>query len=280
MQTETLSSPTAAVDTFPINGTDYIEFWVGNAKQASLYYRAAFGFQLVGYRGPETGVRDRASYLLQQDKIRFVLTTPIRPDLERGEPGHRGPHLPARRRGPGPRALGGRCPGGLRRGHRARRRLGRRAAGAAGRGRRDRHRRHPDLRRHHPLAGRAAELPGALPAGLPPGDAPLPAAAGRTQVRGPLRRQRRARPDEHVGAVLRRRDGLPQPAHLRRQGHLHRVLVADVEGDGQRQRPDQVSDQRAGGRASGSRRSTSTSSSTRDPACSTWPSPPTTSSRP
>jgi 4-hydroxyphenylpyruvate dioxygenase len=68
-------------DTFPINGTDYIEFYVGNARQAAHYYRAAFGFQLVGYRGPETGTRDRASYLLQQDKIRFVLTTPIRPDL-------------------------------------------------------------------------------------------------------------------------------------------------------------------------------------------------------
>src|SRR5919202_1811308 len=73
------AAPTA--DVFPINGTDYIEFYVGNAKQAAHYYRAAFGFQLVGYRGPETGVRDRASYLLQQDKIRFVLTTPIRPDL-------------------------------------------------------------------------------------------------------------------------------------------------------------------------------------------------------
>jgi 4-hydroxyphenylpyruvate dioxygenase len=69
-----------AQDTFPINGTDYIEFYVGNAKQASHYYRAAFGFNLVAYRGPETGVRDRASYLLQQDKIRFVLTTPVRPN--------------------------------------------------------------------------------------------------------------------------------------------------------------------------------------------------------
>ena len=68
-------------DTFPINGTDYIEFYVGNARQASHYYRAAFGFQLVAYRGPETGTRDRASYLLQQGKIRFVLTTAIRPDL-------------------------------------------------------------------------------------------------------------------------------------------------------------------------------------------------------
>jgi len=70
-----------AHDTFPINGTDYIEFYVGNAKQAAHYYRSAFGFQFVAYRGPETGVRDRASYLLQQDKIRFLLTTAIRPDL-------------------------------------------------------------------------------------------------------------------------------------------------------------------------------------------------------
>jgi 4-hydroxyphenylpyruvate dioxygenase len=80
MLTETLETQATATDTFPINGTDYIEFYVGNAKQASHYYRAAWGFQLIGYRGPETGVRDRASYLLQQDKIRFVLTTPIHPD--------------------------------------------------------------------------------------------------------------------------------------------------------------------------------------------------------
>ena len=80
----TLTAPSAVDqhDTFPINGTDYIELFVGNAKQASLYYRAAFGFQLVAYRGPETGVRDRASYLLVQDKIRFVLTTPLSPDGE------------------------------------------------------------------------------------------------------------------------------------------------------------------------------------------------------
>jgi 4-hydroxyphenylpyruvate dioxygenase len=78
----TIAAPVPSVmhDTFPINGTDYIEFYVGNAKQSALFYRAALGFELIAYRGPETGVRDRASYLLQQDKIRFVLTTPIGPD--------------------------------------------------------------------------------------------------------------------------------------------------------------------------------------------------------
>jgi 4-hydroxyphenylpyruvate dioxygenase len=80
MATLTAPAATEPHDTFPINGTDYIEFYVGNAKQSSLYYRAAFGFQLIGYRGPETGVRDRASYLLQQEKIRIVLTTPIHPE--------------------------------------------------------------------------------------------------------------------------------------------------------------------------------------------------------
>ncbi|GAC1651410.1 MAG: 4-hydroxyphenylpyruvate dioxygenase [Gemmatimonadaceae bacterium] len=73
---------TPVTDTFPINGTDYVEFYVGNAKQASVYYRAAWGYQLVAYRGPETGTRDRASYLLEQGKVRLVLTTPLRPDSD------------------------------------------------------------------------------------------------------------------------------------------------------------------------------------------------------
>lgn len=78
MATAALPATEQGADTFPINGTDYIEFYVGNARQASHYYRSAFGFELVGYRGPETGTRDRASYLMQQDKVRFVLTTPLR----------------------------------------------------------------------------------------------------------------------------------------------------------------------------------------------------------
>ena len=70
----------AGTDFLPLNGTDYVEFYVGNAKQAAYYYRSAFGFQLVAYAGPETGMRDRASYVLQQDKIRFVLTSALRQD--------------------------------------------------------------------------------------------------------------------------------------------------------------------------------------------------------
>ena len=69
-----------AGDFLPLNGTDYVELWVGNAKQAAYFYRAAFGFSLVAYRGPETGTRDRVSYVLKQDKIRLVLTTPLQPD--------------------------------------------------------------------------------------------------------------------------------------------------------------------------------------------------------
>ena len=80
MATATLPNAKDTHDVFPINGTDYVEFHVGNAKQAAHYYQTAFGFQLAGYRGPETGVRDRVSYLLTQNKIRLVLTSALGPD--------------------------------------------------------------------------------------------------------------------------------------------------------------------------------------------------------
>ena len=64
-------------DLFAIRGMHHVEFYVGNAKQSAYFYRRALGFRLTGYLGPETGVRDRASYLLEQGKIRFVLTTPL-----------------------------------------------------------------------------------------------------------------------------------------------------------------------------------------------------------
>src|SRR5947209_10578415 len=67
-------------DFLPLNGTDYVEFYVGNARQAAHYYRTAFGFRLAAYRGPETGTRECASYVLMQNKIRLVLTTPLYPE--------------------------------------------------------------------------------------------------------------------------------------------------------------------------------------------------------
>ena len=66
-----------AQDFLPLNGTDYVEFYVGNAKQASHFYRTAMGFQALAYAGLETGITDRTSYVLVQDKIRLVLTTPM-----------------------------------------------------------------------------------------------------------------------------------------------------------------------------------------------------------
>src|SRR3954462_9287154 len=72
----------ATADFLPLNGTDHIEFYVGNAKQSAYYYQSAWGYELVAYAGPETGVRDRASYVLEQGKIRLVLRTSLDPDSE------------------------------------------------------------------------------------------------------------------------------------------------------------------------------------------------------
>ncbi len=75
-----IQSPQQSNDFLPLKGTDHVEFYVGNARQSAYFYRAAFGMTLVAYAGPETGQRDRASYVLQQGKVRFVLTTALRPD--------------------------------------------------------------------------------------------------------------------------------------------------------------------------------------------------------
>lgn len=69
-----------ANDFLPLHGTDYVEFYVGNAKQAAHFYKTAFGFKSLAYAGPETGVKDKVSYVLQQNKLTFVLTTPLRKD--------------------------------------------------------------------------------------------------------------------------------------------------------------------------------------------------------
>ncbi len=65
-------------DFLPLQGTDYVEFYVGNAKQAAHYYKTAFGFKSLAYAGPETGVKDKASYVIRQNKLTFVLTTPLK----------------------------------------------------------------------------------------------------------------------------------------------------------------------------------------------------------
>lgn len=83
METTTWAAQPATTlteDFLPLLGTDYVEFYVGNAKQASYYYQSAWGYELVAYAGPETGVKDRASYVLQQGKIRLILTTSLLPD--------------------------------------------------------------------------------------------------------------------------------------------------------------------------------------------------------
>lgn len=80
--------PTAlnnAQDFLPLLGTDHIEFYVGNAKQSAHFYENAFGFELIAYAGPETGVKDRASYVLRQGKIRLVLTTALQANSEISE---------------------------------------------------------------------------------------------------------------------------------------------------------------------------------------------------
>ncbi len=88
--TSTLSSSLPKIyknaqDFLPLNGTDYVEFYVSNAKQAAYYYQTAFGFQPVAYAGLETGLTDRESYVVQQGKIRFVLTSPLKSGTEIGK---------------------------------------------------------------------------------------------------------------------------------------------------------------------------------------------------
>jgi 4-hydroxyphenylpyruvate dioxygenase len=122
-----------AQDFLPLKGIDHVEFWVGNARQASAYYRALWGFTPIAYAGLETGVRDRASYVMRRNDITFVLTAPLTPDGEIAE------HV--RRHGDGVHdARRSSCSGA----GRARRRRGRHAPPELG----------PHLRRGAPLVHR------------------------------------------------------------------------------------------------------------------------------
>ena len=80
MSTIASVQPSKQTDFLPLQGTDYVEFYVGNAKQAAHFYKTAFGFQSLAYAGPETGVKDRASYAVKQDRLVFVFTTALRPE--------------------------------------------------------------------------------------------------------------------------------------------------------------------------------------------------------
>jgi 4-hydroxyphenylpyruvate dioxygenase len=80
LATAETTSKTMQEDFLPLLGTDHVEFYVGNAKQSAYYYQTAFGYRWVAYAGPETGLKDRASYVLEQGKIRLVLTTALYPD--------------------------------------------------------------------------------------------------------------------------------------------------------------------------------------------------------
>jgi len=80
MQQTAANPSTISEDFLPLKGVDYIEFYVANAKQAAYFYRRGFGMALTAYSGPETGTRDRASYVVEQNQLRFVLTTPLDPE--------------------------------------------------------------------------------------------------------------------------------------------------------------------------------------------------------
>ena len=142
----------------PLDGWDHVELWVGNAKQAAYYYEHAFGFRRTAYAGPETGVRDRASYVVEQNDIRLVLTSALHPGHEIGD--HANKH------GDGVKDIALRVPecgeclprGGL---ARRRRRHGARRAGGRLRQRRARDDR--DLRRRRAHVRHAARLRGRVP---------------------------------------------------------------------------------------------------------------------
>ena len=79
------TSKEQTTDFMPINGTDYLELYVSNAKQAAYFYKSAFGFQSLAYAGLETGLKDRESYVVVQDKIRLILTSPLHSDTVVGK---------------------------------------------------------------------------------------------------------------------------------------------------------------------------------------------------
>ena len=236
----TVATPVPDHDFMPLNGIHHVELYVGNALQAAYFYAHAFGFQRVAYRGLETGTRDQVSHVLQQGRIRLVLTGA----LHSGSPiaAHQHKHgdgvkvialsVPERR----PR---------LPRGHEPRRRERRRAARGL---RRARHghaspRSRPTARRCTPSSSAAATTGPFLPG--------FDAVEDGTEDSGMLLAIDHIVGNvelgamETVGQVLRGRLRDDRDDPLLRRGHLDRVLGAHVQGRQRRQGPREVPDQRA-----------------------------------
>ena len=226
-----------AKDVFPVTGWDAIVFVVGNATQTAHYYQAAWGMRLVAYRGPETGFRDHKSYVLESGSIRFVVCGAVNPESQ-----HADHH---RRHGDGVIDIALEVPDVDRCIAQAKR------AGATvleePHDESDEHgtirtaaiatygdTRHTLVQRvvggralRRPLQARVRRVD--LDRGSPRGPAEAAVPGSR-----PHRRQRRARPDGRVGRLLQPGHGLREHGRVRRRGHRHRLLRADVQGRGQR----------------------------------------------
>jgi 4-hydroxyphenylpyruvate dioxygenase len=248
---------------------------VGNAKQAAHYYQTAFGYKLIAYRGPETGVRDKASYVLEQGKIRLVLTSALGPEHEVAQ------HV--LRHGDGVKVLALWVDDARDAFEKA---VARGAqAAAAPQVLEDEHGQvvlasihtygetlHTFVERKH---YEGAFMPGFQPrASLMPvepiGLKYVDHCVGNVELGD----------DEQMGEILPGRDGLQAAGHFRRQGHLDRVHRPDEQGGVQRQRLHQIPDQRAGEGLEEIADRGVPRVTTAAPACSTSPWPPTISSTP
>ena len=226
----------------PLLGWDYVEFWVGNAKQAAFFYEHAMGFSRIAYEGPETGVRDRASYVLEQGDIRFVVTSALREEHEITK------HVA--RHGDGVKDIALTVPDATE--------AYRQAVQRGARGVVEPYRVEDEFGSIelsaiatygdtiHTFVNRADYAGPFKPGYVSVSGNGAARRRRRADERRPHRRQRRARPDEPLGRVLRARLRDDRDDPLLRRGHLDRVLRADVEGDGGRRGEDQVPDQRAG----------------------------------
>jgi 4-hydroxyphenylpyruvate dioxygenase-like putative hemolysin len=197
-------------DFLPLQGTDYVEFYVGNAKQAAHYYKTAFGFQSLAYSGPETGNKETARYVIRQNKLTLMLTTPLRPNNPIAD------HI--YKHGDGVKVLALKVEDATSAWNETTTRGGKSYM-------------EPTVLQDENgrvvisgihtygdtvhLSSSAAITTASSCRASEMGVA-LQSAGDRAALRRPLRRQRRMEPDEPVGEILRGRDGLPEHPHVRR----------------------------------------------------------------